>query len=70
MLLRPSLDIAPAEFKRRMLIELGITEYIESELAQAEHIASLPHVVVWHYDCRDRRSRRIACPPDQARVHP
>lgn len=62
VLLRPSLDIPPAEFKRRMLIELGVTEYIESELAQAEHIAGLPHVVVWHYDCHARRSRRIAGP--------
>lgn len=70
VLLRPSLDIPPAEFKRRMLIELGVTEYIESELAQAEYIANLPHVVVWHYDCHARRNRRIACPPDQARVHP
>lgn len=70
VLLRPSLDIPAAEFKRRMLIELGVTEYIESEPAQAEHIASLPHVVVWHYDCRERRSCRIAGPSDQARVHP
>jgi hypoxanthine phosphoribosyltransferase len=70
VLLRPSLDVPAAEFKRRMLIELGVTEYIESELAQAEHIAGLPHVVVWHYDCRARRSRRIACPLDPSRVHP
>lgn len=69
VLLRPSLDIPPAEFKRRTLIELGVTEYIESELAQAQYIASLPHVVVWHYDCHAGRNRRIAFPPDQARTH-
>ncbi|WP_019938048.1 phosphoribosyltransferase family protein [Bordetella sp. FB-8] len=62
LLLRPSLDIPAAEFKRRALVELGITEYIESELAQAEHIAGLPHVVVWHYDCHARRNRRICTP--------
>ena len=59
LLLRPSLDTPAAEFKRKMLASLGVTEYIESELAQAEHIASLPHVVVWHYDCHSRRNQRI-----------
>lgn len=62
VLLRPSLDIAAAEFKRRTLAELGITEYIESELEQARHIAGLPHVVVWHYDCHARRNRRVSGP--------
>ena len=62
ILLRPSLDIPTAEFKRHALAGLHATEYIESELAQARQIATLPHVVVWHYDCHSRQNRRIACP--------
>ncbi|HEY0295043.1 MAG TPA: phosphoribosyltransferase family protein [Bordetella sp.] len=59
LLLRPSTGIPTPEFKRRALIDLSVTEYIESELAQAQHIAGLPHVVVWHYDCHTRKNRRI-----------
>lgn len=62
LLLRPSLDVSTPEFKRRALIDLQVTEYIESELAQAEIIAGLPHVVVWHYDWRSRQSRRVGGP--------
>jgi hypoxanthine phosphoribosyltransferase len=68
LLLKPSLDIPTPEFKRRALVELSVTEYVESDRSQAEDIARLPHVVVWHYDsdrgCNSRVSPRPAPAPD------
>lgn len=49
--MRPNLDHCPAEFKANKIRELNITEFIESELWQAELIsAAVPYCVVWHYD--------------------
>ncbi len=48
LILRPSLDEPPGDYKRRMCVEHGFCDFIESELAQALVIATLPHVVVWH----------------------
>lgn len=57
LLLRPSEDEAPGEFKKRMCVEHALCEFVESDFEQAALIAQLPHVVVWHWE--QGRMRRV-----------
>jgi len=60
LVLRPSLEVPPHEFKRSAIESLHVTEYVESELPIAQALsAALPYLVVWHYDHGSGRSVRI-----------
>lgn len=58
--MRPNLHHCPAQFKATKIRELNITEFIESELWQAELISTaVPYCVVWHYDALSERLTRM-----------
>ncbi|MDE2395743.1 MAG: hypothetical protein KGM91_09915 [Burkholderiales bacterium] len=58
--LRERLDLPPPVHKAGWIARLGVTEFVESELWQAEEIARLaPFCVVWHYDGRTGSLARI-----------
>lgn len=58
--MRPNLKIGHAEHKIEMIKQLGVTEFVESELEQARGIAqALPYCVVWHYDIHSGRMSRL-----------
>ncbi len=50
LLLRADEQEPSGEYKKRMCVEHGICEFVESDAGQAAVIAQLPHVIVWHYD--------------------
>lgn len=50
LVLRSSLTEQPGVFKRRMCVELGLCEFVESDAGQARVIAQMPHLVVWHFE--------------------
>lgn len=59
--MRPDLSICPAEFKALKIREIGVTEFVESELWQARLIVkSVPHCVVWHYDASTQALTRVS----------
>jgi hypoxanthine phosphoribosyltransferase len=60
LILRPSLEERSEDFKARIILEMGITEYIESDLTIAIHLAKqIPYLIVWHYDAETGESKRV-----------
>lgn len=60
VLLRENLTISAAQHKAQAILRHGITEFVESELEQAQDIARLvPHCVVWHYEHRTQALTRV-----------
>lgn len=58
--MRPNLNETSSEFKIRKCHELGVTEYVESEIEIAKAMANqMPATVVWHYDPQSLSINRV-----------